>query len=125
RAVVDSVLHEQLHAYQHQKIVQGQQGALPPGSPLRELAPAWGYNMDHYVSATADSKAYAGQPLERHAFSNAARITQGLFAPSPRATPRGPAAPGACDPATPPAAIGSPVRGRSRFSLARQVARAR
>jgi hypothetical protein len=85
RAIVDTVIHEQLHAYQHQKVLQRRQGQLPGGSSLRRQAMVWGHNDDRYIPADRDETAYRKQPLEAHAYANAEAVVRAWLGPDPGA----------------------------------------
>jgi hypothetical protein len=85
RDILDTVIHEQLHAYQHQKVLQRRQGQLPEGSALRRQAMVWGHNDDRYIPADRDETAYRKQPVEAHAYANAEAIVRGLLGPAPGA----------------------------------------
>lgn len=78
RDFLDTVVHEQLHAYQHQKEHDAATGRLPADHPLAPEARAWHFNAEHYTAFEDGEAAYAAQPVEAHAFATAARVLEGL-----------------------------------------------
>jgi len=81
RELVDTVVHEQLHALQHQRYTAWAAGRLERHNPQAAQAQTWLYNNVHYHEFEKGPKAYREQPVEAHAWNGAAAITDALFGP--------------------------------------------
>lgn len=79
RDLVDTVIHEQLHALQHQRYTAMAAGAIAKSNPQNAQARVWLYNNNHYHEYDKGPKAYRQQPLEAHAWDGAGAITDRIF----------------------------------------------
>jgi hypothetical protein len=78
---VNTVTHEQAHAYQHEKARDASSGRLPASDPLYATARAWGQNFSNYATPDYNGyQAYRNQPIEAHAFATGNAISAGVFA---------------------------------------------
>ncbi|MCD7885097.1 MAG: hypothetical protein LUI87_15575 [Lachnospiraceae bacterium] len=70
---LDTIVHELRHAVQHRAVEE-------PGfwDVSDERRAEWAYNMQHYIKAETDIKAYAKQPIENDAASFAAMALEGM-----------------------------------------------
>lgn len=78
REFVNTVIHEQAHAYQHEKAQAASRGTMSPNDPLYQTARTWGQNFANYVSG-GNYQAYRSQPIEAHAFATGEAISAGVF----------------------------------------------
>ncbi|MDB5100076.1 MAG: hypothetical protein JWM80_4497 [Cyanobacteria bacterium RYN_339] len=79
RELVDTVIHEQLHALQHQRYTAMKAGKIAPHNPLNAQAREWLYNSNHYHAFEQGPKAYRQQPVEAHAWDGAGAIVDAIF----------------------------------------------
>jgi hypothetical protein len=84
RDLLDTVIHEQLHALQHQRYTAMHAGRINPHNPQHAQAREWLYNNDHYHAFENGAKAYRHQPLEAHAWDGAGAVMEALFGPAER-----------------------------------------
>lgn len=80
REFLNTVTHEQAHAYQWEKAVDAKKGKMAPSDPLYETALAWYDNYFNYVQPADGYEAYRTQPIEAHAFATGDGIVAGVFA---------------------------------------------
>ena len=68
--LIDTVIHENTHNYQHQLVQQLKDGTLKPDSPLYEQARIFAANEapGGYVKPEEDQAVYEKQPMEEHAW---------------------------------------------------------
>lgn len=80
REFVNTVTHEQAHAYQWEKGVDAKKGRMDPADPLYDTAIGWYGNFFDYAQPTNGYEAYRTQPIEAHAFATGDSVSAGVFA---------------------------------------------
>ncbi len=80
REFVNTVTHEQAHAYQWEKGVDAKKGKLDASDPLYNTAISWYENFFDYAQPAAGYEAYRTQPIEAHAFATGDGVAAGIFA---------------------------------------------
>jgi len=76
---VNTVTHEQAHAYQWEKAEDAKKGRMPSSDPLYATAMAWHANYFNYVQPHQGYQAYRNQPIEAHAFAVGDAVSAGVF----------------------------------------------
>lgn len=79
REFVNTVTHEQAHAYQWEKGVDAKNGRMAPSDPLYETALSWYGNFFDYAQPKDGYEAYRTQPIEAHAFATGDGVAAGVF----------------------------------------------
>jgi hypothetical protein len=85
-AILDTVIHENTHAYQNMLIEQFRAGTLLPTDPQYKQAMLFVENDEGYVGNNADpdqALAYQREPLELHAMTMGPLVRDGLLGPKP------------------------------------------
>lgn len=76
---VNTVTHEQAHAYQWEKAVDAKKGRMSADDPLYATAMAWHANYFNYTDPSYGYQAYRTQPIEAHAFATGDAVVAGVF----------------------------------------------
>ncbi|GEM_PF-2174467 len=76
---VNTVTHEQAHAYQWEKGTDAKKGRMSPSDPLYATAVSWHDNFFNYSEPSYGYQAYRTQPIEAHAFSTGDGVVAGVF----------------------------------------------
>ena len=76
---VNTVTHEQAHAYQWEKAEDAKKGRMPSSDPLHATALSWHANYFNYVQPHQGYQAYRTQPIEAHAFALGDAVSAGVF----------------------------------------------
>ncbi|MNX06858.1 hypothetical protein D3C86_365320 [compost metagenome] len=76
---VNTVTHEQAHAYQWEKAEDAKKGRMPSSDPLYATAMSWHANYFNYVQPHQGYQAYRSQPIEAHAFAVGDAVSAGVF----------------------------------------------
>ncbi len=79
RQFVNTLTHEQAHAYQWEKGVEAKQGRMDPADPLAATALAWHDNFFEYAQPKDGYEAYRTQSIEAHAFATGDGVAAGVF----------------------------------------------
>ncbi|MNR81179.1 hypothetical protein D3C72_119160 [compost metagenome] len=79
REFVNTVTHEQAHAYQWEKGVDAKSGKMNPSDPLYTTAISWYENFFDYAQPNKGYEAYRTQPIEAHAFATGDSVAAGVF----------------------------------------------
>ena len=83
RVILDTVVHENSHAYQMMLMDKLDKGQLDPSDPAYDQARLFKENNLAYVGNSSGNKnqnaAYEGQPLEIHANTMGPKVTRGLL----------------------------------------------
>ncbi|MOA44737.1 hypothetical protein D3C78_1670570 [compost metagenome] len=79
RNFVNTVAHEQAHAYQWEKGKAAATGQMLPSDPLYPAARSWYDNYFNYQQPTSSYQAYRTQPIEEHAFATGDAVAGGVF----------------------------------------------
>jgi hypothetical protein len=79
REFVNTVTHEQAHAYQWEKGKAAKQGRMDTSDPLYATARAWYDNYFNYQEPSYGYQAYRQQPIEEHAFATGDAVAAGVF----------------------------------------------
>lgn len=79
REFVNTVTHEQAHAYQWEKGVDAKSGKMSKADPLYDTAISWYQNYFDYAQPNQGYEAYRTQPIEAHAFATGDSVTAGVF----------------------------------------------
>jgi hypothetical protein len=80
REFVNTVTHEQAHAYQWEKGVDAKKGKLDKADPLYDTAISWYDNFFDYAQPTNGYEAYRTQAIEAHAFATGDSVSAGVLA---------------------------------------------
>jgi len=76
---VNTVTHEQAHAYQWEKGAAAKQGRMAETDPLYATALTWHDNYFNYQDPANSYQAYRQQPIEVHAFATGDAVAAGVF----------------------------------------------
>jgi hypothetical protein len=79
REFVNTVTHEQAHAYQWEKGVDAKSGRMDPADPLYSTAISWYENFFDYSQPNNGYEAYRTQPIEAHAFATGDSVAAAVF----------------------------------------------
>jgi len=79
REFVNTVTHEQAHAYQWEKGVDAKSGKMSKADPLYDTAISWYQNYFDYAQPNQGYEAYRTQPIEAHAFATGDSVAAGVF----------------------------------------------
>lgn len=79
REFVNTVTHEQAHAYQWEKGVDAKSGKMDKADPLYDTAISWYQNYFDYAQPNKGYEAYRTQPIEAHAFATGDSVAAGVF----------------------------------------------
>jgi hypothetical protein len=80
REFLNTVVHEQLHAFQWEKGNQALRKQLDPADPYAAIAPAWLDNFYAYQTPARGYRAYRDQPIEAHAFATGDQVSAAVLA---------------------------------------------
>jgi hypothetical protein len=73
KGLVNSVIHENTHAYQAWTVAKVQGGEWPH---MSEIAKLWEQNFKRYISMETSKQGYLAQAIERHAYSTGDEISR-------------------------------------------------
>ncbi|MNT78309.1 hypothetical protein D3C72_2175340 [compost metagenome] len=76
---MNTVTHEQAHAYQWEKGVDATKGRMDPADPLYDTAVSWYKNFFEYAQPSNGYEAYRTQPIEAHAFATGDTVAAGVI----------------------------------------------
>ncbi len=77
---LNTVVHEQLHAFQWEKGNQAMRKQLDAEDPYAAIAPAWLDNFYDYQTPAQGYRAYRDQPIEAHAFATGDQVSAATLA---------------------------------------------